>query len=83
MSVHVSTTQTSTNAAAVVALGLGVVAALLTTVLAFIALLAGAGALVAGVISWRRSGLSPRAAAGMAMAGVSIYVIALEIFVIG
>jgi len=85
MSVHTSTApaSTSTSASAVVALGLGLVAALLTTILSFVAIVAGVGALVAGVISWRRNGLAPRAAAGIAMATVSLYVIALEIFVTG
>jgi len=84
MSAQPTTATTSRpTASAIVALGFGTVAALLTTILSFVALLAGVVALVAGAISWRRNGLSTWAAAGMAMAAVSVYVIALEILVTG
>ncbi len=69
------------SSSSVVSFGYGLVAALLTTILAHISVVAGIVALVAGTLSWQRHGLSPRAAAGMGMAAVSIYVILMEILV--
>ena len=84
MSAHTTTTPVAQGSTtAVIAFGLGLVAALLTTILGYISLVAGVGALIAGALSWRSHGPSVRAAAGMSMAAVSIYVILLEIFVVG
>ena len=67
------------SSAATVAFGLGLVAALLTTILGYVSLVAGTVALIAGVMSWRRHGPSSKAAAGMAMSATSIYIVLLEI----
>ncbi len=72
-----------TQTSARVCLALGVVAALLTTILGFISHALGAASLIVGLISWRRQSLSAPGAAGLAMAAVSIYVILLELFVVG
>ncbi len=61
----------------------GAVAALLTTTLAFISLGLAAVALVVGSVCLRRQEGGVRAPVGMAMAAVSIYVIVLEILVLG
>jgi hypothetical protein len=61
---------------------LGVVSALLTTILGFISLVAGTGAPIAGpFLAPPRSSVG--AAAGMSMGAVSIYAVLLEIFVVG
>lgn len=65
------------------ALALGVVAMLLTTTLAFISLALGALALVLGAQAVRRFGSSVAAVVGMTAAASSIYVIVLEILVVG
>jgi hypothetical protein len=63
--------------------GLGLVAALLTTALSFLSLVLGVAALTCGVLAVRRVGADVWSAAGTAMAGTSIYVVVLEILVLG
>lgn len=75
--------RTTASWQATTTLVLGAAAALLTTTLAFISLGLGAVALVLGSSCLRRQEAGVRAAVGMAMASVSIYVILLEIFVLG
>lgn len=78
-----SFTRRTTGRLAMTALVTGGVAALLTTTLSFLSL---ALAVVTAVVGWLalRRGQSPTPiAAGIAMAGVSAYVIVLEILVLG
>jgi hypothetical protein len=78
-----SPVSTASSKAAKAALGLGVVAALLTTTLAFVSLGLGALALVLGARTIRRIGPTISTVVGMTAAAVSIYVIVLEIHVVG
>jgi hypothetical protein len=61
----------------------GTLAALLTTVLAFLALALSLVTFVLGGLAFRRSTASRWTVAGVAMAAVSTYVIALEMLVVG
>jgi hypothetical protein len=73
---------TGSSALPTVSLAAGVVAAALTTVLSFISLALGGVAIVTGLLAVRR-GSSSRAVVGVTAAAVSIYVIVLEIMVLG
>ena len=77
--VHVN----SSSRLATAALVTGLLAALLTTLLAFLALVLGAATFVLGGLALRRHSAGVRAPIGMAMAAVSVYVIVLEIAFVG
>lgn len=64
-------------------LALGLVAAGLCMILSFISLFAGAVALALGALALRRGERSPAALVGMTAAGVSIYLILLEVLFLG
>ena len=64
-------------------LALGLVAAGVCMVLSFVSLAAGAVALVLGGLALRRGGRSTSSVVGMTAAGVSIYLILLEVLFLG
>jgi hypothetical protein len=74
-------THCGTDSLASVTFALGLIAALLTTILGFISLLLGVAALVCGGVQWRRGAVTTRLASGMTMAAVCLYVILTEMFI--
>ena len=76
-------TRLATGRLATTALVTGGIAALLTTTLAFISLALAVVTAFVGVLALRRGQDRTLAAVGLAMAGVSTYVIVLEILILG
>ena len=76
-------TTSSRSRLATACFGLGLVAALLTTTLSFLSLVLGVAAIACGATDVRRSGADVWTAAGIAMAATSLYVVVLEIVVLG
>lgn len=76
-------TSRRTSALSLTALGLGTIAAVLTTLLSLVSLALLAPTLVCGLLALRRGDNPLPAAVGMTAGAVSAYVIVLEVVLLG